>query len=283
MIDIAMMRGCVGGARGTAPPLLHRRQLSMVRKELSTALAQGLLPTAAQLSLDRLLADGALTAYVSVAQTGVLRSRLVNGEKPPTSPATDIARWDCLDLIRRTAGLAPLPREAPQPVELRPTPDQKRLMELRKWLDNEVRRHRSPGHSRFIALISVVLDTRVRARELVAQRIDHLTEDFSRLHVIRKPQHSTDAPATSEDAALSPLSQVAMKKWLSARAELTETLQGSASALWVSLSHNHAGTAGSDGHPTPRRAGMPLQQRGLIRIYNQPPPLRTRPPPPSQT
>ncbi|MEU7164146.1 hypothetical protein AB0A70_05805 [Streptomyces morookaense] len=246
----------------------RRRQLSMVRLELLAALENGVLPTPARHSLDHLLDDRSLALYVSTAETGALRSRLVNGEKPPTAPATNIARLDCLDLLRRAAALPPFPRESLAPVELRPTPGQDRLTELRKWLGNEVQRHRSPGHSRFIALISVVLDTRARAGELVAQRIDHLAEDFSRLRVIRNPQHGTGSPPASEDIALSLLGQAALKKWLHVRAELTETLQGTASALWVSLSHNHAGTDGSDGHHTPRRAGMPLQQRGLIRSYN---------------
>ncbi|AZQ74352.1 hypothetical protein EKH77_26885 [Streptomyces luteoverticillatus] len=114
----------------------------------------------------------------------------------------------------------------------------------------------------------MVLDTRARAGELVAQRIDHLSGDGRSIDVLRRPQHGTDAPPHSETMPLSPLSRAALDHWLPMRAELTETLEGSAEALWVSLAHNHAGTLRDDGSYTRRRQGMPLQQRGLIRSYN---------------
>lgn len=240
----------------------------MVRQELTAALDGSVLPSAAGRSLQRLLDDATLRTYVRVARTGALRSRLVNGEKPPTAKATNTARQDCLDLIREAAGLPPLLLEEPSPVELRPTPGSERLRILRRRLGDEVSRILSPGHARFVAVLAIVLDTRARAGELVAQRVIHLSDDRSRIRVVRKPQHGTGAAAADETVALSSLGKAALAQWLPFRAELTEPLQGSATALWVSLSHNHAGAIDEGGRHRFRMPGMPLQQRGLIRSYN---------------
>ncbi|WP_370417628.1 MBL fold metallo-hydrolase [Streptomyces sp. QH1-20] len=126
----------------------------------------------------------------------------------------------------------------------------------------------SPGHARLIAVLAVALDTRARAGELAAQHIGHLSDDHSSIHVTRRPQHGTDIEPDRELVSLSPLSRDALAQWLPIRLQLTETLEGSATALWVSLAHNHAGTTRDDGSHTRRRHGMPLQQRGLIRSYN---------------
>ncbi|WP_190111034.1 hypothetical protein [Streptomyces cinnamoneus] len=114
----------------------------------------------------------------------------------------------------------------------------------------------------------MALDTRARAGELVAQRIGHLSDDRSRIHVTGRPQHGMDFTPDREAVSLSPLSRDALAQWLPIRSQLTETLEGSATALWVSLAHNHAGTTRDDGSHTRRRHGVPLQQRGLIRSYN---------------
>ncbi|MGW1072016.1 hypothetical protein [Streptomyces sp. NPDC002537] len=241
----------------------------MVFQEISAALKDGVLPTGARRSLRRLLDDAVLWDYVRVAETGALRSRLVNGEKPPTAPATNSARLDCLDLIREAAGFPPLPRERPTPVELRPTPGKRSLVALRHRLDDDLRRIQSPGHARFVAILTMVLDTRARTGELVAQRLTDLADDHSRIRIVRRPQHGTDFESVDETVALSPLCREALAHWLPVRAELTEPLQGSATALWVSLAHNHAGTAHDDGRHTLRVPGLPLQQSGLIRSYNR--------------
>ncbi|MFI0743085.1 hypothetical protein ACH4PU_34180 [Streptomyces sp. NPDC021100] len=247
----------------------RQRQLGMVRQELTTALEQGALPDGTRRSLLKLLDEAVLGRYVETAETGALRSRLVNGEKPPTSQSTNAARLVCLEIIRQAAGLPALVTRPTAAVELRPVPHGEALRALRRRLRQDVHRTAAPGHARFIALLAVVLDTQARAGELVAQRIDHLASDGSSIQVTRYPQHGTHAEAQLEAVPLSPLGTAALARWLAARAVLTETLEGSCTALWVSLAHNHTGaSSGDDNSFTHRRAGMPLQQRGLIRSYN---------------
>ncbi|MGX8910222.1 hypothetical protein ACR820_34180 [Streptomyces netropsis] len=246
----------------------RKRQLGMIRQELAAALDNGMLPISARRNLGYLLDEATLRAYIQVAETGALRSRLVNGTRPPTAVATNTARLDCLDLIRQAAGLSPLSREAQAPVELRPTPGTEQLSALRRRLGEDAARIRSPGHARFIAVVSMVLDTRARTGELVAQRVSHLADDRSGIHVARSPQHGTSSGPVGETVILSSLSRAALAQWLPIRMKLIEPLQGGATALWVSLSHNHAGAAKSDGQSILRMPGMPLQQRGLIRSYN---------------
>ncbi|WP_338933125.1 hypothetical protein WEB32_33970 [Streptomyces netropsis] len=246
----------------------RQRQLGMVRQELATALDNGMLPITARCNLQHLLDETTLRTYIQVAETGALRSRLVNGGKPPTAAATNAARLDCLDLIREVAGLSPLFREARAPVELHPPPGNEQLNTLRRRLSEEVGRTRSPGHARFIAVVAMVLDTRARSGELVAQRVSHLDDSRSSIHMARSPQHGTNSQPVSEAIALSSVSRAALAQWLPIRTKLTEPLQGSATALWVSISHNHAGATNCDGQSILRIPGMPLQQRGLIRSYN---------------
>ncbi|WP_229890471.1 hypothetical protein [Streptomyces mashuensis] len=250
----------VGGAR--------RRQLGMVRQELTAALEQDRLPRQARKDLPQLLDAAVLRHYIRVAETGALRTRLVNGEKPPTSEPTNAARLVCLEILRREAGLPALTIGVAGPVALRPVPQDEQLRALRRRLHRDVCTAQSPGQARFIAVLGVMLDTRARAGELVVQRICHLSGDGRSMDVLRRPQHGTDTPARRETIPLSPLSRAALDRWLPIRAELTESLEGSAKALWVSLAHNHAGTLHDDGSYTRRRQGMPLQQRGLIRSYN---------------
>ncbi|MFF7728807.1 hypothetical protein [Streptomyces sp. NPDC008001] len=254
--------------RGLVVGPSRRRQLGMVRQELAAALEQNLLAARARRELPQLLDETALRHYVQVAETGVLRSRLVNGEKPPTSEATNAARLACLEIIRHAAGLPGVFMEITGPVALRSVPQSEQLTALRRRLHRDMSTVRSPGHARFIAILAVVLDTRARVGELVTQHIDHVSGDGRSIVILRRPQHGTDAPPHREAIPLSLLSRDALDRWLPVRAELTETLEGSAKALWVSLAHNHAGTLRDDGSYTRRRHGMPLQQRGLIRSYN---------------
>ncbi|MEU2869743.1 hypothetical protein ABZ769_11105 [Streptomyces olivoreticuli] len=116
----------------------RRRQLGMVRQELDAALENGWLPAGARRSLQCLLEDATLRSYVRIAATGALRSRLVNGERPPTALATNTARHDCLALIREAAGLPPLRLEDPTPVELHPVPSVEQLSALRRRLGDDV-------------------------------------------------------------------------------------------------------------------------------------------------
>ncbi|MEV4505864.1 hypothetical protein [Streptomyces klenkii] len=62
----------------------RQRQLGMVRQELTIALDLGVLPGEARRRLPRLLDEVTLQHYIQAAKTGMLRSRLVGGERPPT-------------------------------------------------------------------------------------------------------------------------------------------------------------------------------------------------------
>ncbi|GGZ01638.1 hypothetical protein [Streptomyces poonensis] len=84
----------------------RRRQLAMVRGQLERGLARGGLPVGARRSLRRLLEKEALARYLRLAESGALRAR--QAAYPPTSQATNEARLQCLDLLRKTHGLPPI-------------------------------------------------------------------------------------------------------------------------------------------------------------------------------
>ncbi|MEU3461014.1 hypothetical protein ABZ721_13780 [Streptomyces sp. NPDC006733] len=243
----------------------RRRQLGMVRRELAAALARDALPVAARRNVRRLLATTTLDTYLRLAESGTLRHRLVGGRRPPTSAPTNQARYDCLNLARKAAGLPRLPLGGGAPV-LRPTPESGRLTALRRQLDRDLAGHLSPGRIRLTAVLALLLDTRSRSGELAVQRITHLTDGHTGIHTRRQPQHGTSAEPESEWLPLSNLSRAALDRWLPLRAELVSHAHGT-SRLWVSLRMNHAGTLDDEGRATLRPVGMPLEENGLVTSY----------------
>ncbi|MCW2869092.1 MAG: hypothetical protein JWL99_412 [Streptomyces oryziradicis] len=91
------------------------------------------------------------------------------------------------------------------------------------------------------------------------------------MYLVRSPQHGTTAEPDGETLPLSALTQAALERWLPIRAQLVADLQGSATALWVSLFRNHSGVLDDYGNAIERPAGMPLQERGGVCA------IRTRP------
>ncbi|MFC4033273.1 hypothetical protein ACFO3J_17510 [Streptomyces polygonati] len=255
----------------------RRRQLGAFRGELSRALdLDGFHPARGDLTV--LLDHTLLRRYFEIAESGALRERLVHGGRPPTSPATNQARRDCVDIMLTAAGRPRLqPATRPwgrQPdtrpaVALRPTPSAGELAALRRRLGTALPSPLDPGRARFTAMIAMVLDTAARAGELAAQRLDDLDEDLLHVDVRRWPQHGT-APTTTAIRDVLPLSLLtttALRQWLSARQRLTAGLQGSATALWVSLRANHTGLPDDQGRTSMRPPGLPLEERGLARAY----------------
>ncbi|MEV6109854.1 hypothetical protein AB0M28_34880 [Streptomyces sp. NPDC051940] len=243
----------------------RRRQLGMVRAELAAALERDALGVRSRRDVRQLLSDRTLATYLRLAESGRLRSRLVRGEKPPTSAATNAARHDCLGLLRAAAGLAQW-RPAEVRVEPRPTPGGYELARLRDQLGELTAGFLTPGRTRFVAMVGMVLDTGARAGELVAQRATDLPAGLAHATVVRRPQHGTAHEPEPERIALTPLGRAALERWLPVREELVAQSHGT-SRLWVSVYMNHSGTPDASGATVLRPAGMPLEQRGLIRAY----------------
>ncbi|WP_189219910.1 MULTISPECIES: hypothetical protein [Streptomyces] len=243
----------------------RRRQLAMVRGEMERALARGGLPVGARRSLRRLLEKEALGTYLRLAESGALRARQLAGGYPPTSPATNEARLQCLQLVRKAYGMPPLRLGNGGRTPLRPTPDYGTLAALRRELDQNLATAMSPGLTRLTALLALVLDAAPRAGELTALRLHHLAPGGQAVYVERRPQRG----AVETDSAwypLSPVGRAALERWLAVRARLVERAHGT-SRLWVSLFVNHAGLPDADGNAVLRPPGMPLEEKGLISSY----------------
>jgi integrase len=254
----------------------RRRQLGAFRRELSRALdLDGF--RLARGGLTGLLDNSLLQRYFEVAESGALRDRLVRGGRPPTSAATNQARRDCIDIMLAAAGRPRLQTAAPpwgrQPdtrpaVAPRPTPEAGELGELRRRLSHALTSSLDPGRARFTAMIAMVLDTAARTGELAGQQVDDLDEGLVHVDVHRWPQHGTTAAVAVRDVLpLSALTTAALAQWLPARQQLTTSLQGAATALWVSLRANHSGLPDDQGRTSMRPPGLPLEERGLIRAF----------------
>ncbi|MEU9796937.1 hypothetical protein AB0E27_41440 [Streptomyces sparsogenes] len=246
----------------------RRRQLGMVREELLRALARDALPVAARRSLRRLLEEEALGPYVRLAESGALRTRLVDGKRPPTSAATNETRRQCLDVLRDALGL-PVLQLSGGALALQPTPRFGELAALRRQLDQNLAGHMSPGQIRLTAMLALVLDAALRSGELVGRRLDHLAPGNTAVYVERQPQRGGgDQDGEGAWFKLSPLSRAALERWLPVRAELAQRAHGT-SRLWVSLWHNHDGDPGREGAVLRRPPGMPLEENGLITSYRR--------------
>ena len=246
----------------------RRRQLRMVRGELLRALARGALPVAARRSLRRLLEEEALAPYLRLAESGALRTRLVDGKRPPTSEATNEIRRQCVDVLRDALGLPALLLGGGA-LPLQPTPAFGDLAALRRQLDQDLAGYMPHGQIRLTAVLGLILDAAPRSGELVALRLSDFTAGNTAVYVERRPQRGGgDREGEGEHFKLSPLTRAALGRWLPVRAELAQRAHGT-SRLWVSLWHNHDGHAGEEGATLHRPPGMPLEENGLVTSYRR--------------
>ncbi len=246
----------------------RRRQLGMVCGELRRALDRGALPVPARGSVRRLLEEEALGPYLRLAESGALRVRLVDGERPPTSAATNEIRRQCVDVLRKALGLPPLLLGGGM-LQLQPTPAFGDLAALRRQLDQDLAGYMPLGQTRLTAVLALVLDAAPRSGELVELRLDDLAPGLTAVYVERRPQRGGGDPeGGGEWFKLSPLSRAALGRWLPLRAELAQCAHGT-SRLWVSLWHNHDGDPGREGATLNRPPGMPLEENGLITSYRR--------------
>ncbi|MEV6011263.1 hypothetical protein AB0M29_31145 [Streptomyces sp. NPDC051976] len=244
----------------------RRFQFGMVRSELAQALDNGALPAGSETSLHGLLQPEVLDSYVTLAASGALRARMVDGHRPHTSLATNAARLSCLEALRQAKGVHSPATNGTITVEARAIPHAGTVAALRKQVTDQCGRVRSAGHARFNALIALVLDTAARAGELHQCRITDLDLHRRTLRLVRQPQHGSATPATPEHAPLTAMSLAALADWLPVREQLLQNAHGT-SRLWVSLRPNHSGQPTTDSPGFARPAGMPLELRGLLRSY----------------
>lgn len=245
------------------------RQLRWVVGELRRAAQREGFPVAARTSLRALFAADAVGAYLALAERGELRSRTV-ADPSRASAASMRVRVDCLDILARTTGHPLDVPERPAVPDPKPTVGARQRSLLRRHLaDQAERRGADPGRIRLLALIGVVLDTGARAGELCALRLDDVAEDLTTVRLVRRPQARSVSPPVTEVLPLSPPARAALRRWLPVRRELVASVQGTATALWVSVRGNHAGVLDEAGRALSRPPGMPLMPRGLARAYTR--------------
>ncbi|NUU21752.1 MAG: hypothetical protein HOV68_09595 [Streptomycetaceae bacterium] len=245
------------------------RQLRWVAGELRRAVVRDGFPVEARASLADLFAAEPVSVYLELAARGELRTRVTAGSSRSTVASIRV-RMDCLEILARAGEVPVFLPERPAMQELkRPVGARQRSL-LQRWLEAAADRPGADaGRVRLFALVGVVLDTGARAGELCALRLDDLGPDLATVTVVRKPQARSVAPPTTEVHELSGHTQAALKHWLDVREELIREVQGSATALWVSVRGNHAGVLDADGRARLRPPGMPLMPRGLARAYTR--------------
>lgn len=245
------------------------RQLRWVAGELALVRNHEQFPFRDATSAADLLQPGAISAYLDLAARGELRRRAKAGDAHATTASMRI-RADCLKILGEQAGILVTVADRPGLPELRETVDGPSRSQLREYLAKRAETVGAPaGRVRLFALIGVELDTGARVGELAALTLADLEDDLSAVRVVRRPQARTVSEAVEERVALSDGTRAALKAWLEVRETLVQPLHGTAKALWVSVSPNHAGRLNVEGEAIRRPPGMPLMPRGMQRAYTR--------------
>lgn len=245
------------------------RQLRWVAGEFEMARAHPEFSYPDAATARELLAPEAVSAYLDLAERGELRRRARLGDPRATSASMRI-RADCIAILGAGAGVRVQIADRPGMPELRETVDGPSRSQLQEFLARRAwGPDAPPGRVRLFAIIGVVLDTGARVGELSALRMSDLDDALTTIRIVRKPQARSVSPAVEEVITLSTGARNALRVWLEVRAQLVAQLQGSATALWVSVRPNHAGTLNAEGHAITRPPGMPLMPRGMQRAYTR--------------
>lgn len=245
------------------------RQLRWIAGELGLLRNHPEFPFEEATSARDLLQPGPVSAYLDLAARGELRRRAKAGDASATTASMRI-RADCLKILAEHGAIPLEIPDRPGLPELRETVDGPSRSQLRDYLAERATPVNAPaGRVRLFAIIGVVLDTGARVGELTAMTVADLDDDLTAVRVVRKPQARSVAPAVQEKVRLSEGTRSALKAWLETREELVRPLHGTAKALWVSVSPNHAGQLNADGEALRRPPGMPLMPRGMQRAYTR--------------
>ncbi|GAA2060743.1 hypothetical protein GCM10009839_84450 [Catenulispora yoronensis] len=245
------------------------RQLRWVAGELALVRNHEEFPFRDAGSAAELLAPGPISAYLDLAARGELRRRAKAGNAQATNASMRI-RVDCLKILGEHSGVLVAVADRPGLPELRETVDGPSRSQLHEYLAKRAEMSSAPaGRVRLFALIGVELDTGARVGELAALTLADVADDLSSVRVVRRPQARTTSEAVEERVRLSEGTRAALKAWLAVRETLVEPLHGSAKALWVSVSPNHAGRLNVEGEAIRRPPGMPLMPRGMQRAYTR--------------
>ncbi|NUP47458.1 MAG: tyrosine-type recombinase/integrase [Catenulispora sp.] len=245
------------------------RQLRWVAGELALVRNHEEFPFRDAASAAELLAPGAISAYLDLASRGELRRRAKAGNAQATTASMRI-RADCLKILGEHSGIPVAVADRPGLPELRETVDGPSRSQLREYLAKRAETVGAPaGRVRLFALIGVELDTGARVGELAALTLADLADDLSTVRVVRRPQARTVSEAVEETVRLSDGTRAALRAWLEVRETLVQPLHGTAKALWVSVSPNHAGRLNVEGEAIRRPPGMPLMPRGMQRAYTR--------------
>ncbi|MEV6165794.1 hypothetical protein AB0L71_28545 [Streptomyces sp. NPDC052052] len=209
-----------------------------------------------------------LEAFWELAVAGELRAR-ARDRGVPLPVATQRVVRDCLALL---AGVVLPGKDVRLPVVTAPdarattTPVQE--LKLFRFLvdlagqvpvghDGQSKQVNADYRVRLLAVTAVVLDTRSRLGELAAMRVADLGEGLESVRVRRRQQNGAHLEPVEVLLPLQEGTRVALRRWLEVRERLVYSLEGAATALWVSVA------ASNRGEPP----GIPLSAQSLGASY----------------
>ena len=264
---VAGLDRAVDGLVGGVSPS-RGRQLRMVVEMWARALKEWPDGLARPRTAAGLFADGPLQVFWELAGAGRLRAREHDVGRVPSQGTLRVVR-DCLAILAeqvRPGRVVWLPSVS-QPEPKAVVPRRQLPVLYRKLVDMASdapveRDGIALSHEdrvRLLALVAVVLDTGARSAELEGMRLPDLGEGEGTLWVRRRPQNGLHLPPVDEQFALREGTAVAVRRWLRVRAALVARLEGTQSALWVSLRANQW-----QGEP-----GFALRGQGIRRAFTR--------------
>ncbi|MFE5532479.1 tyrosine-type recombinase/integrase, partial [Embleya sp. NPDC056538] len=154
-------------------------------------------------------------------------------------------RLDCLGILARAGeAVVDLPERPAMPEPKVPVGLRQRSHLSSRLAAHAERTGVDPGPLRLYAVIGVVLDTGARLGELCAMRLDDLSAGGESVVITRRPRARSVSPPVTRAEPPSPSTRKALRNWLDVRTLLVRRVQGTATALWVSVRTHPTGPAG---------------------------------------
>lgn len=240
------------------------RQLRATVRQLALAVGHEGMPEGCGRSVQRLLAPGAVDAFLELASQGVFRDpdkAALLGKPLPWSTLGMLR--DCLVILGEEAGVeVVVPRVYRERLDLAPVADERQLAavygRLVAWSGDAPL---DALMARAMACAGLVLDSRMRSGDLASRRVEHLHLGEGDAWVEGVWTSQGSGRVREGPAVLSPGTVAALRRWLRFRDRLVAGLEGSDHGmLWVTV-QRMGRLVGGVGQTY--EAGLPLRAQGL--------------------
>lgn len=254
--------------RGRLVSQSRAHQLRATVRQLALAVGHEGMPEGCGRSVQRLLGQEAVDAFLELASEGEFRDpdRTALLGKPLSWSSLATLR-DCLVILGEEVGVSVVvPRVWRQPAGQVPSERQAAAV-YRRTADMAAEASLDALLARTVALVGVILDTGMQTSGVLSRRLPDVDLEAGEIRAVYRMQNSAHRPAVEAVLPLREGTVVAVKRWLGFRQVLVDELEGSDhGALWVTVQTVSRLVAGVR---SKYAAGMPLGVAGFRHSHAQ--------------